>query len=226
MMGLSPHGRGNPGDDGLVVQADGSIPARAGEPSPPRRAPTPPGVYPRTGGGTVMIRSVMSSLLGLSPHGRGNRGPCRLTRARPGSIPARAGEPPSPTGRPPSSRVYPRTGGGTSPHVCRRPSEHGLSPHGRGNLLAPPAEGLRAGSIPARAGEPPTRAGYRGTAGVYPRTGGGTPSSEGGISVMWGLSPHGRGNPTSGPVPRMELARFPSTRISTNFVGFRPASVM
>ena len=50
----------------------------------------------------------------LSPHGRGNLRRGRSARRMAGSIPARAGEPPTAGPASPSTRVYPRTGGGTS----------------------------------------------------------------------------------------------------------------
>ena len=49
-----------------------SIPAWAGEPiclRPSRRAPT---VYPRVGGGTIMMACKTKWMDGLSPRGRGN----------------------------------------------------------------------------------------------------------------------------------------------------------
>ena len=114
MSGLSPHGRGNR-EHGLDVRPqDGSIPARAGEPSSRALAPLTARVYPRTGGGTTIAEAGVYLFEGLSPHGRGNRIRLGVVEEHRGSIPARAGEPApglSPRG---PGRVYPRTGGGTS----------------------------------------------------------------------------------------------------------------
>ena len=202
--GLSPHGRGNHGIAWGGVGADGSIPARAGEPPAAPKCGSPYRVYPRTGGGTEATFIVQSEESGLSPHGRGNRGEnvpvghCEFG----GSIPARAGEPRKLPVEQSHVRmeVYPRTGGGTDwpPGAgCGRP---------------------RWRSIPARAGEPWPPGAGRAARRVYPRTGGGTavldpdpgagraarrvyPRTGGGTAVLDpdqgeepGLSPHGRGN--------------------------------
>ena len=112
------------------------------------------------------------------------------------SIPACAGGPtPHPSSRSPR-RVYPRVCGGT-PHVLiQRLRLSGLSPRVRGDLrqamLA--AEPLR--SIPACAGGPSCS----GAAGlripVYPRVCGGTAASLPEKSLVDGLSPRVRGDPS------------------------------
>ena len=170
IVGLSPHGRGNHSQPSLfkLDSREGSIPARAGEPSTSARifgrhsadkGLSPHGrgnlagafdfdprmhvrVYPRTGGGTnssVPYGLRQPWATGLSPHGRGN--PDLSTRPSPSS----------------DLGVYPRTGGGTvSDLKPTRCSHKGLSPHGRGNRATDAVKSC--------------------------------PSSR-------GLSPHGRGNP-------------------------------
>ena len=111
------------------------------------------------------------------------------------SIPARAGEPVAAQERGVVGGVYPRTGGGTGDEGGQSPSIPGvyprtgggtascelgagdwmgLSPHGRGNLIADCRKLLDRGSIPARAGEPSLSRLGRPATWVYPRTGGGT----------------------------------------------------
>ena len=59
--GLSPRGRGNPCSTATSPARRGSIPAWAGKPATPPRAPTATGVYPRVGGETreAMRRSTV-----------------------------------------------------------------------------------------------------------------------------------------------------------------------
>ena len=131
--GLSPRVRGNHGPVGLLPAVDGSIPARAGEPTKARLGQMPARVYPRACGGTITNAPPATVTSGLSPRVRGNQ--CaRLHRLRRyGSIPARAGEPVCQVAPPTKVRVYPRACGGT---VAANRSElglGGLSPRVRGN---------------------------------------------------------------------------------------------
>ena len=152
--GLSPRGRGNLADEGVINLGKRSIPAWAGEPQP-RRPGTPSlRVYPRVGGGTGRWGRGGSPNAGLSPRGRGNR------RGQAGglspfrSIPAWAGEPGILPLKHCLTWVYPRVGGGT---LFPNPGEarcRGLSPRGRGNRGMFVDIVLVCGSIPAWAGEP------------------------------------------------------------------------
>ena len=139
-----------------------------------------PKVYPRVGGGTVLIHELKPEVDGLSPRGRGN---LTLTATEPDesrSIPAWAGEPTAKGC--PASLVNPT----------------GLSPRGRGNLLELLQHGRLYRSIPAWAGEPgpvadklsrlpnrsiPAWAGEPTSPPVAPS------------QTVMGLSPRGRGNP-------------------------------
>ena len=110
---LSPRGRGNPVNHGVLHSSSGSIPAWAGE----------PGLQ----GGDVL------STPGLSPRGRGNHDR-RCNR----SIPVGRG---NPLDR--RRAVYPRVGGGTSFRLLAikrawagEPCTGGLSPRGRGNRIS------------------------------------------------------------------------------------------
>ena len=192
--GLSPRGRGNRARLGHAARGRGSIPARAGEPTPSPRAPPAARVYPRAGGGTGVFGVDPDTVQGLSPRGRGNPSPCSKIRAGAGSIPARAGEPATSSRSGAASRVYPRAGGGTVafPISCR--PMPGLSPRGRGNRQQMGSDVSRGRSIPARAGEPSGRRCNAWRNGVYPRAGGGTRWPRSPPRARRGLSPRGRGN--------------------------------
>ena len=70
--GLSPRGRGNLANVGLLESLLGSIPAWAGQPGLPRRSAIISAVYPRVGGATWQMRRRLAVTTGLSPRGRGN----------------------------------------------------------------------------------------------------------------------------------------------------------
>ena len=73
LQGLSPRRRGNPERVEEEAAALGSIPAQAGEPNGGIRSTSPARVYPRAGGGNLIVRFI---------HGQSH-----------GSIPAQAGGP-------------------------------------------------------------------------------------------------------------------------------------
>ena len=172
----------------------GSIPAWAGEPHiatiiQPRKR-----VYPRVGGGTRQIQYRKAKVSGLSPRGRGNRSPTRMTGPRIRSIPAWAGEPQAERWAGRHCWVYPRVGGGTHSKRRRWGRTWGLSPRGRGNREGGPAVFHNDRSIPAWAGEPIRLQACKRLPWVYPRVGGGTDVSNLPIKPWMGLSPRGRGN--------------------------------
>ena len=96
-------------------------------------------------------------------------------------------------------RVYPRVGGGNQIRNFRVRMPVGLSPRGRGKLIATARALGVAGSIPAWAGETAARVrcGYGGA--VYPRVGGGNWDGAGIGGARDGLSPRGRGKPSAPP---------------------------
>ena len=168
------------------------------------------GVYPRAGGGTYRACSRVRSTSGLSPRGRGNRGPGPRVHFGGGSIPARAGEPSRRSGCWWTGRVYPRAGGGTGIGIAISITLWGLSPRGRGNPAPDHRTRSRRRSIPARAGEPATAGEGSPSSRVYPRAGGGTPSLRRRGSMSRGLSPRGRGNPRRMGRPRAVERSIPA----------------
>ena len=114
VTGLSPRGRGKPGEAVDLRDDVLSIPAWAGETPCLRYWGCHAGVYPRVGGGNDDDAPGRAGGLGLSPRGRGKRLRWTIMPVRPGSIPAWAGE----TGSFPriycNGTVYPRVGGGNA----------------------------------------------------------------------------------------------------------------
>ena len=154
LPGLSPRVRGNLLPGGGTANQYGSIPACAGEPSPPRLPRCRVRVYPRVCGGTRYSPTNTPRPAGLSPRVRGNQRPSKPSTIRTRSIPACAGEPPSWRCRRCCCRVYPRVCGGTASALRFLVIVNGLSPRVRGNRGRPARHLLVDGSIPACAGEP------------------------------------------------------------------------
>ena len=174
--------------------ADGTIPARAGEPPPRGPRSGRPWDYPRSCGGTEPGGRPGSRTNGLSPLVRGNP-PCRMSVAvLPGTIPARAGEPPRRGAAFLEGGDYPRSCGGTAGFELRDSLAWGLSPLVRGNPITCAAAFSREGTIPARAGEPAGRPPRTTAARDYPRSCGGTPRGAASPEEVAGLSPLVRGN--------------------------------
>ena len=153
-LGLSPRGRGNPEPCGGTFRQ-----VR---------------VYPRVGGATFIAAIYLPSIKGLSPRGRGNRPPTYTRTTRQRSIPAWAGQPHTERRGRGIYTVYPRVGGATAPWAFWGGKYGGLSPRGRGNLLAVILAVLVAGSIPAWAGQPRLVRIAPSPRRVYPRVGGAT----------------------------------------------------
>ena len=111
---LSPRVRGNLVREGGTRAGLRSIPACAGEPSPPCATQGILRVYPRVCGGTRYPGRGEGRDPGLSPRVRGNRVMFGRRNEMKGSIPACAGEPPSARLPRHPSAVYPRVCGGTT----------------------------------------------------------------------------------------------------------------
>ena len=113
LLGLSPRVRGNRLKYIIELGAEGSIPARAGEPAALLSDNDRTTVYPRACGGTGWTPAPCSADTGLSPRVRGNLNASPGPVGRRGSIPARAGEPVRSISAVKMRAVYPRACGGT-----------------------------------------------------------------------------------------------------------------
>ena len=152
-QGLSPRGRGKPGNNRTCRLSRRSIPAWAGETGKCNPWRSRSKVYPRVGGGNARPGYCLSGYCGLSPRGRGKL--CKAFQVAGGgrSIPAWAGETVPCPGFLDSTAVYPRVGGGNTNENYRPALGRGLSPRGRGKPGAGRPGPGPAGSIPAWAGE-------------------------------------------------------------------------
>ena len=92
-VGLSPRVRGSRGQSITIMDASGSIPAGAGEPSAAGPTPVTVKVYPRGCGGARRVTFLPVHQQGLSPRVRGSQLQFYPTPRAVGSIPAGAGEP-------------------------------------------------------------------------------------------------------------------------------------
>ena len=208
--GLSPRVRGNRVVPCLTRDAEGSIPACAGEPYPETGCGLAAAVYPRVCGGTYLALALACRRSGLSPRVRGNPSCSVSTMLRSRSIPACAGEPVT---SPPYwglREVYPRVCGGTSPSFDSPGAVGGLSPRVRGNLFNAKSSSLQRGSIPACAGEPQAWATPSLPGGVYPRVCGGTPKQPPRCLDLLGLSPRVRGNRSGCTSARCRVRSIPA----------------
>ena len=192
--GLSPRVRGNHGGAGIVLAAERSIPACAGEPRFRFGADWNCRVYPRVCGGTSISQWRRNRAQGLSPRVRGNPICSGRAPAPAGSIPACAGEPTAAISRPACLKVYPRVCGGTLREMDDLAERQGLSPRVRGNRAPLLKQNIWARSIPACAGEPQSQPDLNINFVVYPRVCGGTAVHRQPLHSYQGLSPRVRGN--------------------------------
>ena len=130
--GLSPRGRGKPRPQGLVNQADRSIPAWAGETRTRATRAKAWRVYPRVGGGNTSTTRRRTATTGLSPRGRGKPTNKKFNKTLTRSIPAWAGETVIRNSSTAKYWVYPRVGGGNPRNFPPAAAPRGLSPRGRG----------------------------------------------------------------------------------------------
>ncbi len=194
-MGLSPLAQGNRWERWRVLDAQGSIPARAGEPPSTRQHCPTIWVYPRSRRGTGTFDTLPAGVSGLSPLAQGNPSIFLPAVRGLGSIPARAGEPPLPQKPLTSGTVYPRSRRGTVMGSIFLPLFRGLSPLAQGNLWWCLKLLNLPGSIPARAGEPALWDFLFFEIRVYPRSRRGTALVAIQLLVRRGLSPLAQGNP-------------------------------
>ena len=145
------------------------------------------------GGGNLISALRPPPFEGLSPRGRGKRQPLSVWTDAGGSIPAWAGETCHRRCQARRLGVYPRVGGGNLPICCQSILHKGLSPRGRGKLLAQIGVGVSNWSIPAWAGETDDMTQKAHYHAVYPRVGGGNDFLMARYGTADGLSPRGRG---------------------------------
>ena len=192
--GRSPRVRGSPTRCPATGHERGSIPAGAGEPSPPARRADRAGVDPRGCGGAYVSRSAIVPVAGRSPRVRGSPRRAGRRRGGPGSIPAGAGEPKAGRYRGGKAGVDPRGCGGAMLILPSAPYDRGRSPRVRGSPTVARDHDGRPGSIPAGAGEPKDGQ-YLGKAiRVDPRGCGGAKERDGGAVFEQGRSPRVRGS--------------------------------
>ena len=167
--GPSPRVRGIPPPVVAPRDVDGSIPARAGNPTCARQRYRRRAVHPRACGESQAEAVARQARRGPSPRVRG----IHLAAARRpddrGSIPARAGNPRRRGIGVDPTRVHPRACGESAPKSLVPPRYAGPSPRVRGIRRSSRPAPKSLGSIPARAGNPEERQGSRGPGGVHPR---------------------------------------------------------
>ena len=191
--GLSPRGRGKRLAGPPPVDPRRSIPAWAGETRGRYWQDGRQPVYPRVGGGNLMVLALKICSGGLSPRGRGKLCPANYRHRQSRSIPAWAGETTWWPGSFPPGWVYPRVGGGNTPVVVSIVNIATLSPRGRGKHRNRRRKVAVHWSIPAWAGETCGRLFALARATVYPRVGGGNGAKRAWALGFGGLSPRGRG---------------------------------
>ena len=167
--GPSPRVRGIRISRPVPAGVDGSIPARAGNPTVTVAASVPERVHPRACGESDTPFNGGSDTPGPSPRVRGIPQDVPRRRLRQRSIPARAGNPwrTGPAGG--SSAVHPRACGESEPPRRHGRRAGGPSPRVRGIRATPCRCSAAIGSIPARAGNPRRPAGPRIAGRVHPR---------------------------------------------------------
>ncbi len=194
-VGPSPPARGSPSVPPSTHPPAGSIPACAGEPSPPRRDHTASRVHPRLRGGAPPDDHGASGVVGPSPPARGSREVQDGPRRERGSIPACAGEPTAASRNIACAWVHPRLRGGALTMLGEAFRLSGPSPPARGSPTPASRWARGRGSIPACAGEPHPTRGHEVGGRVHPRLRGGAPSPLRGDEVVEGPSPPARGSP-------------------------------
>ena len=116
-------------------------------------------------------------------------------RSAAGDIPAPAGQPDLCGDGPAGPEGHPRTCGATAGLCASCNARRGTSPHLRGNRRVRRHRCTGRRDIPAPAGQPPPRQPPPRSRPGHPRTCGATPVERGLADVLFGTSPHLRGNP-------------------------------
>ena len=151
-QGSSPHTRGAPADDFVVVQENGIIPAYAGSTLDPDRSGVGDWDHPRIRGEHYAAHKVALEAGGSSPHTRGARPPCRRRPSSRRIIPAYAGSTGPQSDTKERHQDHPRIRGEHFQFSFRLSLGAGSSPHTRGALLVVVVTLPGCGIIPAYAG--------------------------------------------------------------------------
>ena len=226
-VGPSPRLRGKRRRHGEIVEADGSIPAPAGETSDGRRMTSRASVHPRACGGNNSGSSSLRRWPGPSPRLRGKRRMVRPASVNAGSIPAPAGETLTGMATILEGEVHPRACGGNTDWVTGATNPTGPSPRLRGKLRPRAGGWPSQGSIPAPAGETSGKLVGRLNPQVHPRACGGNGSGIESLTRIFGPSPRLRGKRglRCGKQGRGRSIPAPAGETSLGASGARPQSV-
>ena len=173
----------------------GSIPARAGQPTPNHRQAGRRRVHPRSRGAADRRHHSAPAGGGPSPLARGSRLAHHELAPHVGSIPARAGQPDPAHWLESWTRVHPRSRGAAGSQRANVFRHEGPSPLARGSPRRTSRSQMQKGSIPARAGQPPTTVGRASGKGVHPRSRGAAKTNSPPLPPIRGPSPLARGSP-------------------------------
>ena len=193
-LGPSPRVRGSRPSYLYLFDAEGTIPAGAGEPYTIYPCLPFRGDHPRGCGGAVVSPLRRMTRAGPSPRVRGSLCCQHRGDVRGGTIPAGAGEPRRHLPRASVRRDHPRGCGGAYNQTTRLPENKGPSPRVRGSRRARPWAAMPRGTIPAGAGEPAMRRPCRPLAGDHPRGCGGAYDTSSASALRVGPSPRVRGS--------------------------------
>ena len=193
-LGPSPLARGSPACGPCADRRQGSIPARAGQPSRRTWRALPLRVHPRSRGAANAESSASREAKGPSPLARGSRSSASLGTGWRGSIPARAGQPPGAPRTRSTRRVHPRSRGAARSGALARIVDQGPSPLARGSRQSARQRFSPRGSIPARAGQPTPHLPKPDAEGVHPRSRGAAAYDRGQSIGEGGPSPLARGS--------------------------------
>ena len=171
------------------------IPAWAGKTRRTARTPSGSTAHPRAGGENRSAATLIRSLVGSSPRGRGKHEAWAFDAEAGRLIPARAGKTRCSSMGRMCRTAHPRAGGENLASPLTARLKFGSSPRGRGKLGPDRSLQTRVRLIPARAGKTGWPSARPGASPAHPRAGGENvrPAARG--VAYDGSSPRGRGKP-------------------------------
>ena len=221
--GPSPHARGTLDAVEVVVRGRRSIPACAGNTSPPWSRRTAIAVHPRMRGEHGQIYGLNEEDYGPSPHARGTRQARCVGQVPRRSIPACAGNTPRQTWWSGTGTVHPRMRGEHASPLSGSALSSGPSPHARGTPAHAPAGTTGQRSIPACAGNTPNHQPMPDPRTVHPRMRGEHFASAAWAKPIAGPSPHARGTRTKATCARRTSRSIPACAGNTAPAACPPA---